>query len=150
MSDHLPARFLVSLAQLQARRPFLVLLIGLLTLIPSLFFTLRLGFKPDFAELLPDHKDSVIEMRRVSKRLPGITSLTVTAEIADGKNEAALVQFVDTIVPKLEALGQPWVERVEWGSHDILPSFLVLLSKRNQAQPTPPTSEIPTGGAAPT
>ena len=118
MSDRPPPRFLVSLAQLQARRPFLVLLVALLTLIPSTLFTLRLGFKPDFAELLPDHKDSVVEMRRVSQRLPGITTLTVTAEIADGKNEAALVQFVDTLVPKLEALGQPWVERVEWGSQD--------------------------------
>lgn len=118
MNDHPPSKFLVSLSQLQARRPFLMLLIGLLTLIPSAYFALRLGFKPDFSELLPDHKDSVVEMRRVSKRLPGVTTLTVTAEIADGKNEAALVKFVDTVVPKLEALGEPWVERVEWGSHD--------------------------------
>ncbi|MBK9266239.1 MAG: MMPL family transporter [Polyangiaceae bacterium] len=118
MNDRPPSQFLVSLSQVQARRPFTVLLIALLTLVPSLFFTLRLGFRPDFSELLPDHKDSVVEMRRVSKRLPGITTLTVTAEIADGKNEAQLVKFVDTIVPKLEALGPPWVERVEWGSHD--------------------------------
>lgn len=118
MTDHPPSKFLVSLTKLQARRPFLVLLIALLTLIPATYFTMRLGFKPDFAELLPDHKDSVVEMRRVSKRLPGITTVTITAEIADGKNEANLVKFVDTIVPKLEALGEPWVERVEWGSHD--------------------------------
>jgi len=96
----------------------MVLLVALVTLVPSLFFTLRLGFRPDFAELLPDHKDSVVEMRRVATRLPGITTVTVTAEIADGKNEAALVKFVDTIVPKIEALGPPWVERVEWGSQD--------------------------------
>ncbi len=118
MNDRPPSTFLVSLTKLQAQRPFVVLLVALLTLIPATFFTMRLGFKPDFAELLPDHKDSVIEMRRVSKRLPGITTLTVTAEIADGKNEAALVKFVDAIVPKLEALGQPWVERVEWGSQE--------------------------------
>lgn len=118
MTDHSPSKFLVSLSHLQARRPFLVLLVALLTLIPATYFTMRLGFKPDFAELLPDHKDSVVEMRRVSKRLPGITTVTITAEIADGKNEANLVKFVDTIVPKLEALGHPWVERVEWGSHD--------------------------------
>lgn len=118
MTDHSPSKFLVSLSQLQARRPFLVLLVALLTLIPATYFTMRLGFKPDFAELLPDHKDSVVEMRRVSKRLPGITTVTITAEIAEGKNEANLVKFVDTIVPKLEALGHPWVERVEWGSHD--------------------------------
>lgn len=118
MNEHPPPKFLVNLSKVQARRPFLILLIALLTLIPSTFFALRLGFKPDFAELLPDHKDSVVEMRRVGKRLPGITSLTVTAEIPDGKNEAALVKFVDTLVPKLEALGQPWVERVEWGSQE--------------------------------
>jgi uncharacterized protein len=118
MNDRPPSKFFVSLTRMQARRPFLVLLIALLTLIPSAYFTMRLGFKPDFAELLPDHKDSVVEMRRVSKRLPGITTVTITAEIADGKNEANLVKFVDTIVPKLEALGQPWVERVEWGSHE--------------------------------
>ncbi|HRI72341.1 MAG TPA: hypothetical protein PK156_49240, partial [Polyangium sp.] len=118
MTDHPPSKFLVSLSQVQARRPFLVLLIALLTLIPSAYFALHLGFKPDFSELLPDHKDSVVEMRRVSKRLPGVTTLTVTAEIADGKNEAALVKFVDTLVPKLEALGEPWVDRIEWGSHD--------------------------------
>ncbi len=118
MNDQSPSRQIVALARVQARRPFLILLIALLTLIPSTIFTLRLGFKPDFAELLPDHKDSVVEMRRVSKRLRGVTTLTVTAEIADGKNEAALVKFVDTLVPKLEALGPPWVERVEWGSHD--------------------------------
>ena len=91
MNEHPPPKFLVRLSKFQARRPFFILILALLTLIPSTFFALRLGFKPDFAELLPDHKDSVIEMRRVRERLPGITSLTVTAEIADGKNEAALM-----------------------------------------------------------
>ncbi len=114
MNERPPPRLLVRLGALQAHRPFVVLLAALLSLIPAVFFAARLGFRPDFAELLPDNKDSVIEMRRVSQRLPGITTLTVTAEIADGKNEEKLRAFVDGLVPRLEKLGPPWVERVDW------------------------------------
>ncbi|MDC0747187.1 efflux RND transporter permease subunit [Polyangium mundeleinium] len=106
------------LGRFQARRPFLVLLLGLLSLLPAGFFATKIGFRPDFSELLPDNKDSVIEMRRVSARLSGITTLTVTAEIADGKNEAALRAFVDALAPKLQALGPPWVEQVDWSSRE--------------------------------
>jgi len=93
-------------------------LVAALTLVPSVLFATRLGFKPDFSELLPDNKDSVIEMRRVSQRLPGITTLTVTAEIADGKNSAALRAFVDALAPKLQALGPEWVASVDYGVHE--------------------------------
>lgn len=106
------------LGRFQARRPFLVLLLALLSLLPAGFFATKIGFRPDFSELLPDNKDSVIEMRRVSARLSGITTLTVTAEIADGKNEAALRAFVDALAPKLQALGPPWVEQVDWSSRE--------------------------------
>ncbi|MDI1451620.1 MMPL family transporter [Polyangium sp. 6x1] len=106
------------LGRFQARRPFLVLLLALLSLVPAGFFATKIGFRPDFSELLPDNKDSVIEMRRVSARLSGITTLTVTAEIADGKNEAALRAFVDALAPKLQALGSPWVEQVDWSSRE--------------------------------
>ncbi|TKD08428.1 efflux RND transporter permease subunit [Polyangium fumosum] len=106
------------LGRFQARRPFLVLLLALLSLVPAGFFATKIGFRPDFSELLPDNKDSVIEMRRVSARLSGITTLTVTAEIADGKNEAALRAFVDALAPKLQAIGSPWVEQVDWSSRE--------------------------------
>jgi hypothetical protein len=114
MNERPPPRLLVRLGALQAQKPLVVLLAALLSLIPAVFFATRLGFRPDFAELLPDNKDSVLEMRRVSQRLPGITTLTVTAEIADGKNEEKLRQFVDGLVPRLEKIGAPWVERVDW------------------------------------
>ncbi|MDI3290597.1 MMPL family transporter [Polyangium sp. 15x6] len=118
MHERTSPRPLRALGRFQARRPFLVLLFALLSLVPTGFFATKIGFRPDFSELLPDNKDSVIEMRRVSARLSGITTLTVTAEIADGKNEAALRAFVDAIVPKLEALGPPWVEQVDWSSRE--------------------------------
>lgn len=116
MHERTSPRPLRVLGRFQARRPFLVLLFTLLSLLPAGFFATKIGFRPDFSELLPDNKDSVIEMRRVSARLSGITTLTVTAEIADGKNEAALRAFVDALVPKLAALGPPWVEQVDWTS----------------------------------
>lgn len=118
MIDPSPPRLFARLGAWQARKPFLLIAIALLSLIPAGFFTSQLGFKPSFAELLPDDKDSVIEMRRVSKRLPGITALTVTAQIDDGGNEQALREFVDALVPRLEALGPPEVERVDWGVHE--------------------------------
>ena len=82
MSEHrerTAPRILQRLGAAQAHRPWLILLVAALTLLPSGLFASRLGFKPDFSELLPDNKDSVIEMRRVSKRLPGVTTLAVTA-----------------------------------------------------------------------
>jgi len=118
MHERTSPRPLRALGRFQARRPFLVLLLALLSLLPAGFFATKIGFRPDFSELLPDNKDSVIEMRRVSARLSGITTLTVTAEITDGKNEAALRAFVDAIVPKLGALGPPWVEQVDWSSQE--------------------------------
>ncbi len=118
MHERTSPRLLRVLGRIQARRPFLVLLFALLSLVPTGYFATRIGFRPDFAELLPDNKDSVLEMRRVSARLSGITTLTVTAEIADGNNEAALRAFVDALVPKLAALGAPWVEQVDWSSKE--------------------------------
>jgi hypothetical protein len=116
MKERSLPRILARLAALQASRPVVLLLAALLSLIPAGAFALKLGFKPDFAELLPDNKDSVIELRRISTRLPGIATLTVTAEIEDGKNSQALVKFVDDLVPRLSALGPAWVGAVDYGT----------------------------------
>ena len=97
---------LVKLGRLQAERPWLFVLIAALSLIPAAFAARGLGFRADFAELLPDNKESVVEMRRVSQRLPGVTTLTVAAEIADGKNRASARAIRGCVlVPKLRALG---------------------------------------------
>src|SRR5690349_16108354 len=73
---HLP-RFLDQLALLQARRPWLLVALALLTLVPAALATSKLGLKLDLSELLPDSKESVIEMRRVSKRLAGSATLSI-------------------------------------------------------------------------
>lgn len=116
----LPAA-LALLGELQSRHPWHFLVIGLCSLLPALWGIFGgdgLGFRAEFAELLPDNKPSVIEMRRVSERLPGVSTLTVTAEIEDGRNKQALARFVDTLVPKLLALGPDRVGAVDYGVKD--------------------------------
>ncbi|EYF08405.1 efflux RND transporter permease subunit [Chondromyces apiculatus] len=118
MEERTAPRILQWLGAAQARRPWLFLLIAVLTMLPTGLLSSKLGFKPDFAELLPDNKDSVIEMRRVSQRLPGVTTLAVTAEIDDGKNRDALKAFVDALTPRLEAFGKDEVAIVDRGVHE--------------------------------
>ncbi len=109
------------LGELQSRYPWHFVALAVLTLLPALWGVFGgggLGFKPDFAELLPDNKDSVIEARRVSERLPGAATLTVVAEIQDGSHRKALEKFVDQLVPRLEALGPDKVGAVDYGVKD--------------------------------
>jgi predicted RND superfamily exporter protein len=106
------------LAAAQAKRPVLFIILAVLTLIPTGWATSQLKLKPDFAELLPDTKDSVIEMRRVGARLRGASTLSIVAQISDGSKRQALRTFVDTLVPKLQAMGPNWVGTVDYGVHD--------------------------------
>jgi predicted RND superfamily exporter protein len=106
------------LAALQARRPALLIILAVLTLLPSGWAASQLALKPDFAELLPDNKDSVIEMRRVAQRLRGASTLSVVAQIRDGSKHQALRTFVDELVPRLLALGPEWVGGVDSGVRD--------------------------------
>jgi predicted RND superfamily exporter protein len=99
---------------MQANRPWTVLLLALLTMIPAGLGASGLTLKPDFAELLPDGKESVIEMRRVSERLPGASTLSLYVE-TKASNPAALEAFVDEVAPRLQALGPEWVGSVDAG-----------------------------------
>jgi uncharacterized protein len=116
MSERELPRFLAWLGRLQAQRPFLLLLVAVLSLLPAAYATLQLTLKPDLAELLPENKDSVITARRVGKRLSGASTLTVTAEIDDGKNWEALPRFYEALAPKLMALGPDQVGRVDFNT----------------------------------
>ena len=115
MKERPTPRVLVRLGELQARKPWLFVLIAVLSVIPAGIASAGLGFKADFAELLPDNKPSVIEMRRVSERLPGASTLTVVAQIDDTLNRSSLERFVDALVPKLQRMGPEWVGAVDYG-----------------------------------
>lgn len=103
---------LVRLAGLQIRRPWWIVAFIAATLLPAGWATSRLTLRTSFSELLPDSKPSVIEMRRVSTRLPGNSTLSIVAE---GESTEALKRFVDAITPRLLALGPDLVGGVDDG-----------------------------------
>ncbi|HKY36421.1 MAG TPA: MMPL family transporter [Polyangiaceae bacterium] len=109
--------WLAFLARLQARRPWLLIVIAALTLLPAglasnqLFHDLRM----DFSELLPDNKESVIGMRRVSKRLAGASTLSIALSTSSQGKQKELEACVDALVPELYGLGKDWVGAVDAG-----------------------------------
>ncbi len=117
---HTPStpRILVHLGRLQTRYPWRFFLVAMLSLVPAIWATLGLGFRADFAELLPDNKPSVIEMRRVAKRLAGTSTFIVVADVETGGKHAILQRFVDDLAPRLQALGPQWVGSVDVGTQE--------------------------------
>lgn len=103
---------LVRLGAHQVRRPLLIVVATLLTLVPAGWAASRLSLRTSFSELLPDSKPSVIEMRRVGSVLSGNSTLTLVAE---GASKEELKQFVDAVVPKIERLGPDYVVGVDSG-----------------------------------
>lgn len=108
-------RSLLTITDIQVRRPWLLLLLALSTLLPSAQLIRGLTLKTAFGELLPDDKPSVIELARVGERLPSASTLTVTAESQD---TALLKRFVDEMAPKLRALPPTLVASVDTGPAD--------------------------------
>lgn len=115
--SHLPG-WLMALARLQATRPWHLIALAVLTLLPSAWATSRLGLKLDLAELLPDSKESVIEMRRVSQRLAGSSTLSLIVRSDQPGKQRALEATVDALVPELYGLGKEWVGAVDYGVKD--------------------------------
>ena len=104
-NEHRLPGVLARLGSLQVRYPWAFVVVAFISLLPAAWAASKLGFRADFSELLPDNKDSVVEMRRVSQRLAGASTLTVVAQIDDGRDPVALEHFVDDLVPRLGALG---------------------------------------------
>lgn len=107
---------LLKLADYQIRRPWLVVLAVFLSLIPATWGSLHLALKTGFSELLPDSKPSVVEMRRVNKRLAGMSTLTVVAE---GRDKKSLERFIDDMSPRLRKLGPEYVAGVDDGTRAV-------------------------------
>ena len=107
--------FLVRLGELQNRRPLVVVLLVLATLIPTGLLASRLSLRSAFSELLPDDKRSVIEMRHISERLTSSSTLSV---VAQSENIDALKRFSDTLSPQLRTLDPKLITSVEDGNRD--------------------------------
>src|SRR5688572_31546256 len=103
---------LLRLAAQQVARPWWVILLIGLSLLPAGWLAADLPLRTSFSELLPDDKPSVVEMRRVNERLPGNSTLTV---VATGRDADSLKRFVDALAPRIRALGPDLVASVDAG-----------------------------------
>jgi len=108
-------RMLARLVSIQVTRPYLILALALLSILPAGALVRRLELKTGFSELLPDDTPSVVEMRRISGRLSSMSLLAVTAE---SKDTALLKRFVDELVPKLRSLPPDLIAGVEDGPRE--------------------------------
>src|SRR6187455_493982 len=113
-------RLLVTLATLQVRRPLLVVLVALCSVVPSAWLASGLEVRTGFGELLPDTSPSVVEHRKVSTRLASQSTLAVTAE---AKDTAVLRRFLVEITPKLRELPKEWVSSVDNGPREATQFF---------------------------
>ncbi|HEY4102351.1 MAG TPA: MMPL family transporter, partial [Polyangiaceae bacterium] len=106
---------LVRLGALQNRRPWLVMLLVLVTLIPTGYLAAHLTLRSAFSELLPDNKRSVIEMRHISERLTSSSTLSV---VAHANSVDALKHFIDALSPQLRKLDPNVITNVEDGNRE--------------------------------
>jgi predicted RND superfamily exporter protein len=118
-------RLLVRLGEVQNQRPLLVLLLVLVTLLPTGLLASRLSLRTEFTELLPDGKRSVIEARRIAERLSGKSSgsSSTLSVVAQSENIDALKRFVDALAPEIRKLDPKLVTSVEDGSREVQSFF---------------------------
>jgi uncharacterized protein len=112
--QHGIARALSALVESQVRRPVTFLLLALMITIPAGILARQLELHTGFDSLLPENKQSVIELKRVAKRTAGVSTLAV---VMDGEDKQSLQRFSDALLAPLKALGPNWVGAAENGVH---------------------------------
>ncbi len=106
---------LVRLGAIQARRPWVpIVLCAIVTAFAGLLAS-RLELRTKFDQLLPDTQPSVVELRRVAERTADVSNVFVVLE---GDDRVVLREMGDAIAPKLRAIGAPWVTSASQGVHD--------------------------------
>jgi predicted RND superfamily exporter protein len=111
--------FLEQLANVQARRPFAILLVALLISVVSFGFARNLGLDSRFIALLPENRPSVQDLEKVQDRVRGLASLTVAVQ-SPSKDIDAMRRFIRDLAEKLEALPAEEIGIVDWnvGAYD--------------------------------
>ena len=107
-------RALSRLVEQQVRHPWYFLAVALLLTAPAFYLSRQLALNTGFDALLPENKQSVIELKRVAQRTAGVSTLAIVIE---GDDPVAMERFSDALVPKLRALGPNWIGTAENGVH---------------------------------
>ena len=105
-------RLLLRLAGWQLRAPWQILLIGLAFTLTGGWLARGLELRTRFDQLLPDDQPSVIELKRLSERTAGSSSIFVVLEGADRE---ALRQAGNSLLQPLREIGPPQVVSAEDG-----------------------------------
>lgn len=104
--------FIEWLTRLQTERPWRVLGVALVSVAVAGLLASQLSLETSFDELLPENKESVIVKDRLAKRLLSNATMSVVLE---GSDNDGLKRFVDALAPELEAIGPPYVGKVDAG-----------------------------------
>src|SRR4029079_19152139 len=105
-------RILLRLPAWQLRAPWRVPLIGLWLQIIGAELARGLELRTRFDQLLPDDQPSVLELKRLSERTAGSSSILVVLE---GGDRDPLRALGARLLPPLRAIGAPWVVSAEDG-----------------------------------
>ena len=104
-----------ALVRLVAGRPRTILLVTAALLLLSAWRIAKLRLDTDFAQLLPRSAPAVLALDELDRRMPALSSLDVVVE---GPDAAANRRYVDALVPRLRALGDPLIDEVRAGVHE--------------------------------
>ena len=118
-----PSDFWLRLARFQARSPWLVLMV--VAIITTVLASLgsRLTVTTGFEHMLPDGRESVLELNRVAKRTAGVSTLFVVIEAPAGTDRAKLREASTKLTADLRAIGDPWVGSADNGVHSSIQFF---------------------------
>ncbi len=105
-------RILLRLAAWQLRAPWQVLLIGLVLTGTGAWLARGLELRTRFDQLLPDDQPSVLELKRLTERTAGSSSIFVVLE---GPDRDTLRDVGARLLKPLRQIGPPWVVSAEDG-----------------------------------
>ena len=107
------SKLLEKLADLQTRRPFVILLLAAVISAASLPFIRNLGLDSRFIALLPESSPSVQDLDKVRDRVRGLSALTIAVQ-SPSKDVDAMRRFVADLVARLEELPPDEIGVVDW------------------------------------
>jgi predicted RND superfamily exporter protein len=101
-----------AVVRLVVGRPRTILCVTSALVLLSCWRVTRLRLDADFAQLLPRTAPAVLALEELDRRMAALSSLNVVVE---GPNGAANRRFIDALVPRLRALGDPLIDEVSSG-----------------------------------
>lgn len=111
------------LVRLQAHHPYVPLALALVLTVVAAAFAMRLRLYTGFEALLPEGRQSVAELYRVTALTRAASTVFVVLEGGPTTNVESLRTAADALVPKLKQLGEPAVASATSGVHDAVDFF---------------------------